>query len=97
LNDQNDPSFDNLFAFDLKRAKLHEQISDRIQALIVSESLRPGDKLPGERELADKLGVSRTVIHEAMQRLCARGLIVIKPGCGSYVATLENKRKQAGI
>jgi GntR family transcriptional regulator, transcriptional repressor for pyruvate dehydrogenase complex len=73
------------FAFDLQRAKLYQQVADQIQALIVQESLSEGEKLPGERELAEGLGVCRTVVREAIRALEVRGLVLVKPGCGTYV------------
>ncbi|MGC9360427.1 MAG: FadR/GntR family transcriptional regulator [Anaerolineae bacterium] len=73
------------FDFDLQRAKLYEQVADQIQALIVQESLSDGEKLPGERELAEELGVCRTVVREAIRALEVRGLVLVKPGCGTYV------------
>ena len=73
------------FDFDLCYDKLYKQVADQIQELIVSEALRPGDKLPGERELAEQLGVSRTVVREAIRLLSVRGLVEVKPGCGTYV------------
>lgn len=73
------------FDFDLQRTKLYEQVADQIQALIVQESLSAGEKLPGERELAEHLGVCRTVVREAIRALEVRGLVLVKPGCGTYV------------
>lgn len=88
---------DEIFGFALKRSKLYEQIADRLQELIVSDSLRPGDKLPGERELAERLGVSRAVIREAIRVLSVRGLVRVKPGCGTYVCELSHKDAAASI
>jgi len=62
----------DIFSFDLQRDRLYEQVADRILELISSESLRPGDKLPSERELAEKLRVSRTVVREAIQALSTK-------------------------
>jgi GntR family transcriptional repressor for pyruvate dehydrogenase complex len=53
--------------------------------LIVTEVFRAGEKLPGERKLAERLGVSRTVVREAVRVLSARGLVEVKAGCGTYV------------
>ncbi len=78
-----------MFDFSLQRDNLYKQVADRIQELIISESLRPGDKLPGERELAERMGVSRTVVREAIRVLSVRGLVKTKSGCGSYVRALE--------
>ena len=76
---------DQRFDFNVSRAKLPEQVADRIQGLIVADALHAGDKLPSERDLAERLGVSRPVIREALQVLSVRGLAQIKPGCGTYV------------
>ena len=86
-----------LFDLDLRRDKLHEQVADRVQELIVAQSLRPGDKLPSERELAEQLGISRTVVREAIRTLCERGLVEVKPGCGTYVQALNPKDAVASI
>ena len=69
-----------LFNFSLQRDRLYTQVADQIEQLIADESLRPGDKLPGEREMADRMGVSRTVVREAIRVLGDRGLVVVKTG-----------------
>lgn len=74
-----------LFGFSLQRDKLYTQVADQIEQLIVDESLHPGDKLPGEREMAERMGVSRTVVREAIRVLGVRGLVAVKTGCGTYV------------
>jgi GntR family transcriptional repressor for pyruvate dehydrogenase complex len=66
---------------------LPEQIADRIAGLIGSGTLRPGARLPSERELARIFGVSRLAVREAAHRLEARGLVVVRRGAGSFVAT----------
>jgi GntR family transcriptional repressor for pyruvate dehydrogenase complex len=90
-------SMDEMFEFPLKRDKLYKQVADRIQNLIVADSVRPGDKLPGERELAERMGVSRTVIREAIRVLSDRGLVRVKSGCGTYVRELSHKDAAASI
>lgn len=80
---------DEIFEFPLQRDQLYKQVADQLQELIVAASLRPGDKLPGERELAEKLHVSRGVVREALRILSVRGLVGIKPGCGCYVQNLS--------
>ncbi|MHB1295710.1 MAG: FadR/GntR family transcriptional regulator [Anaerolineae bacterium] len=76
---------EHLFDLNLQRDRLYQQVADRIQALIADESLHPGQKLPGERELAERLGVSRPVVREAVRSLAVRGLVTVKPGCGTYI------------
>jgi DNA-binding FadR family transcriptional regulator len=78
-----------LFAFDLQRDQLYMQVAERLQHLIVAESLKLGDQLPGERELAKRLGVSRTVVREATRVLAERGLLKVKQGCGTFVCDLN--------
>lgn len=65
--------------------RLYEQIVAQIEERILNGELRPGDKLPAERELAEQFGVSRTAIREAMKALTQSGLVVIKPGRGTFV------------
>ena len=79
------------FSFSLQRDQLYKQVAEQLQQMILSEELRPGAKLPGERELAERLQVSRTVVREAIRALAVRGLLKIKPGCGTYVRALDAK------
>ncbi len=67
------------------KVRLVDRVVNEIQGLIVGGQLKPGAKLPPERELADKLGVSRTVIREAVRILVAKGLLETKPGVGTIV------------
>jgi GntR family transcriptional repressor for pyruvate dehydrogenase complex len=60
----------------------------RIAADITSGRLLPGERLPTEQELMAKLGVSRTVVREAVATLRAEGLIATRQGIGSFVAAL---------
>jgi GntR family transcriptional repressor for pyruvate dehydrogenase complex len=88
---------EELFDFDLQRDRLYTQVADQIEQLITDESLRPGDKLPGEREMADRMGVSRTVVREAIRVLGVRGLVQVKTGCGTYVQEPSAKDAAASI
>ena len=58
----------------------------QVEELILQGVLRPGDRLPGERDLAARLDVSRPTLREALAELEARGLIVARRGAGVYVA-----------
>ncbi len=68
-----------------KRTRLYEGIVEQIQRLIRDKVLAPGDQLLPERQLAEKLGVSRTAVRESLTALASKGLIEITPGGGAYV------------
>jgi len=65
--------------------RLVDRVVDELQSMIVGGQLKPGTKLPPERELADQLGVSRTVTREAVRILDAKGLVETKRGVGTTV------------
>lgn len=71
----------------------YEKVVLQIKSAISSGELKPGDKLPPERELAKLFGVSRTSIREALKSLATSGLITIRHGDGAYVSEprLENE------
>jgi GntR family transcriptional regulator, transcriptional repressor for pyruvate dehydrogenase complex len=62
--------------------RISNEITDRIRSAIWSQQLRPGDRLPVERELADRLGVSRVSVRDALRMLEVQGLIEVKVGAG---------------
>jgi GntR family transcriptional repressor for pyruvate dehydrogenase complex len=64
----------------LRAARLSDQVTAQLQALITDSHLRPGDKLPSERDLCELLSVSRTVVREAVRSLAAKGLLEVRPG-----------------
>ncbi len=66
--------------------KLSQAVVRQIELLILRGILRPGDRLPAERELAGRLGVSRPSLREALGALRERGLLEAHPGAGVYVA-----------
>ena len=65
---------------------MYEQIADHIAARIEVGDLRPGSKLPPERELAEEYGVAYNTVRRSMDVLRERGLIVTMHGRGTYVA-----------
>ena len=65
--------------------RLYEQVVEHIENLIVNGDLQSGDRLPAERELTERFGVSRTVIREAVKSLQEKGLVEIRPGVGTFV------------
>lgn len=81
----------------IKKVTVTEQIMERIAQMITNGELRPGEKLPNERLLADKFGVARGRIREALRALSLVGLITIKAGEGSYVNHREQPIPQETI
>lgn len=71
----------------IRRSRLYEGIVRQIQDLIGEKHLQPGDRLPGERELADALSVSRASVREALRVLHYIGVVDVRPGEGTFVAT----------
>jgi len=71
----------------VRRSRLYEGIVRQIQDLIAAEHLQPGDRLPGERELADLLSVSRASVREALRVLDYIGVVDVRSGEGTFVAT----------
>jgi DNA-binding FadR family transcriptional regulator len=70
---------------ELTPVRFSEQIACRIEALILSRELQPGDKLPAERELAESFGVSRPAVWETLKLLAERGLVQAHMGHGTFV------------
>ena len=66
--------------------KLSASVVKQIEQLILRGVLSPGERLPAERELAERLGVSRPSLRDALGDLQARGLLVSKAGSGVFVA-----------
>lgn len=66
--------------------KLSTAVTRQIELLILRGILRPGERLPAERELAERLGVSRPSLREAISELQEKGLLSSKAGSGIYVA-----------
>ena len=69
----------------MTREALPDQTAQQLQALIMSGELQPGDRLPTEKELCERLGVSRTVVRESMKLLDAIGLVKVRHGVGVFV------------
>jgi len=85
----------------LEATRLSDQAESLIEELITNGELKVGAKLPGERELVNRLGVSRTVVREAIGRLASRGILHVQAGKGTYVTGTPgvalNERWQAWL
>jgi GntR family transcriptional regulator, transcriptional repressor for pyruvate dehydrogenase complex len=67
---------------------LVDQALNQLEELILEGSYAPGNRLPSEKEMSFKLGVSRSVVREAIHRLIAKGLVETRTGSGIYVRVL---------
>lgn len=77
----------------LPRQKLYEQITQQLYEHINNAGLRPGDRLPPERELAARLGVSRASLAQALVALEVLGVISVRHGDGAVVVEHSSDRK----
>jgi len=72
----------------IEAEKLSHSVVRQIEQLILRGILRPGERLPSERELSERLGVSRPSLREAVSELQSRGLLATRAGAGIYVANV---------
>lgn len=69
----------------LQVPRVSDAVATTLEQRILEGSLKPGDRLPAERELAAELGVSRPSLREAIQKLASKGLLRSQQGGGTYV------------
>ena len=74
----------------VSRPRLYEQLVEQLLAYMESASLGPGDFLPAERELADRMGVSRATLAQALVALEVLGVIEVKHGMGAMLVYRPN-------
>ncbi len=81
MSEPTDPPFPSR----LPRTRLYEQVAEQITTWISTNGLRPGDRLPAERELATRLGVSRATLSQALVALEVIGVVAVRHGDGTVV------------
>ena len=81
----------------VRRLRAHELILERIEEQIATGRLNVGDRLPGERQLADMLGVSRASVREALRVLEALGVLTAKSGSGPAAGAILTARPADGL
>jgi GntR family transcriptional regulator, transcriptional repressor for pyruvate dehydrogenase complex len=69
----------------IRTSRLYEQIVQQIEDSILKGTLKAGDQLPSERDLALKFGVSRTAVREAVKALHEKGLVEAYSGRGTFI------------
>jgi GntR family transcriptional repressor for pyruvate dehydrogenase complex len=78
----------------IKTSKISDEVYKQIVSLISNGQLKPGDKIPSERELSSEIGISRQSIREALNRAEVMGLIEVRQGEGSFIlSSLEGLLK----
>jgi DNA-binding FadR family transcriptional regulator len=77
----------------LTRTRLYEQVAEQITAWIEQNGLTSGDRLPPERELAQRLGVSRATLSQALVALEVIGVVTVRHGDGTVLAESPGQRR----
>lgn len=80
----------------LEEKSLPQKISEDIISLILEENLQPGDKLPNETILSERLNAGRSSVREAMKLLASRNIVTIRQGSGTYIASSPIKVNPRG-
>jgi GntR family transcriptional regulator, transcriptional repressor for pyruvate dehydrogenase complex len=73
----------------IHREAVSEQITERILSLVREQQLKPGDRLPAERDLSTMMGVSRATVREALRSLAMMNVVDLRHGSGTYITSLE--------
>jgi len=69
----------------MKKSRISDDVAHKLETMILEGILKPGEKLPAERKLADKFEVSRPTLREAIKKLTAKNLLLSRQGGGTYV------------
>lgn len=79
----------------IKRLNLSDEVFIQMKALIVSGQWKPGNRIPGENELAREFGLSRVSVRSAIHKLVGMGVLTVRHGDGTFVAEIMNQQLQA--
>jgi GntR family transcriptional repressor for pyruvate dehydrogenase complex len=87
----------NPFSTVTRAPSLSDKVTEQMTEAIVSGQVRPGERLPSERDLGEKFKVSRTVVREAVRSLAARGLVRVTSGRGMEVSASNSDNVAASM
>lgn len=73
----------------IQKVNVGEQVFERMKQLILDGEWKPADKLPSESELANRFGVSRVTVRQALQKLNTMGLVETRLGSGTFVKEID--------
>lgn len=74
------------------KSKIYLEVVDELRRMIESDGLNPGDKIPSERELSDRLSVGRSSVREALRALELLGLIETRRGEGTFIKDFQEHK-----
>lgn len=81
----------------IRKIRVSEDIIEQVRDMVTSGRLKPGDRLPAERELAQTLSVSRSAVREAIRAMESLGIVEARAGEGTFVAADPGKRRSDPI
>jgi GntR family transcriptional repressor for pyruvate dehydrogenase complex len=73
----------------IKKTRIYEEVVGQLHQLIDAGKLKAGDRLPSERELAETFRVSRSSVREAIKTLENEGLVLTRPGSGTFITAVN--------
>lgn len=73
----------------IRKTRIYEEVVGQLHQLIDGGKLKAGDRLPSERELAETFRVSRSSVREAIKTLENEGMVVTRPGSGTFLTTVN--------
>lgn len=79
------------------RLRLYELLAEQLLEHVEREGLRPGDRLPTERLLAERFGVSRASVRQALVALEVKGVVEVRHGGGVFLADTARQHPLAGL
>jgi GntR family transcriptional regulator, transcriptional repressor for pyruvate dehydrogenase complex len=80
-----EPRGERMDVVPIRSTRIYEEIVRQVKTMIAEGRLKGGDRLPPERDLAEKFVVSRTSVREALRALESLGLVEIRPGEGTFI------------
>jgi GntR family transcriptional repressor for pyruvate dehydrogenase complex len=73
----------------VRKIRIYEEVVGQLHQLIEAGKLKAGDRLPSERELAETFRVSRSSVREAIKTLENEGLVITRPGSGTFITAVD--------
>lgn len=80
-----------LTPIEVRRESVTTEVARKLLDYLLAGGFQPGQRLPGERQLAEALGVGRSVVREALKSLTLLGLVEVRQGSGTYIKSAESQ------